>query len=365
MRPRVELFLLCVICSSGWGQTFVDRFASISGREDVETETIHRINEERARRGFQPLIWDRRLRSAARQHTREMIDSGYFSHTSPDPRWPLAEDRVYFAGLTDFVVGENIAVNSVDGDSIARIFVDQWMRSPGHRENILRENFTHVGVGVITTESDTLVGSTRIHRVRNVATQVFSDRDLTLDTLSIRTSAAPVLEVNLELQSERSILVSCGEWSRPFESHNKRARVIFEWPADTECEMQVAYAENEMAQDYVVFKRIPLSSETKLSEWHDAWGDSKFPVLQKEFRWSQRLLVWLEGNMHARSGAENCVAILDEKTIVRLERGAFRLWIPDGRSRIDLGFGSGRQRRIKHRLNVVTGKDGTDAFGRR
>jgi uncharacterized protein YkwD len=44
--------------------------------------------------------------------------------------------------------GENIAA----GQATPKEVVDAWMASPGHKANILREEFTHMGVGY--TRSD-------------------------------------------------------------------------------------------------------------------------------------------------------------------------------------------------------------------
>jgi uncharacterized protein YkwD len=49
-------------------------------------------------------------------------------------------------------VGENIAAYSKldysDIQIMARMIMDGWMTSPGHRQNILHPRYTHLGVGV-------------------------------------------------------------------------------------------------------------------------------------------------------------------------------------------------------------------------
>jgi uncharacterized protein YkwD len=52
-------------------------------------------------------------------------------------------------------VGENIAYGNVSADQM----VAMWMSSPGHRANILRPEFTHLGVGVARTGSGRVYGT--------------------------------------------------------------------------------------------------------------------------------------------------------------------------------------------------------------
>ena len=56
-------------------------------------------------------------------------------------------DRLQSAGVEYKEIGENIAENTNAPDP-AQTAVDGWMRSPGHRESILRPAFTETGVGI-------------------------------------------------------------------------------------------------------------------------------------------------------------------------------------------------------------------------
>ena len=52
-------------------------------------------------------------------------------------------------------VGENIAYGTVSADQM----VAMWMRSPGHRANILSSHFTHLGVAAATTATGRTYGT--------------------------------------------------------------------------------------------------------------------------------------------------------------------------------------------------------------
>lgn len=98
-------------------------------------------NAARAEEGMAPLTADAALDAVAQAHAEDMVARGYFSHTSPDGDAPW--DRVQRAGLGYTFIGENIAINASAGAA-----VDAWMNSAGHRANILREGFGHIGIGV-------------------------------------------------------------------------------------------------------------------------------------------------------------------------------------------------------------------------
>ena len=73
-----------------------------------------------------------------------MYKEGYFSHTSLDGRTMV--DRVKETGITlgGYVLGENIASGQRDAVEVNYA----WIKSFGHRENILDKEFRELGVGV-------------------------------------------------------------------------------------------------------------------------------------------------------------------------------------------------------------------------
>ena len=106
-----------------------------------EIDVVARTNAERIRAGCGTLRVDGRLAAAARAHSSDMVNRGYFEHDSPDGSSPA--DRVAAAGYTDYG-GENIAW----GQRSAAEVMSDWMGSPDHRRNILDCEFTIVGVGL-------------------------------------------------------------------------------------------------------------------------------------------------------------------------------------------------------------------------
>ncbi len=91
------------------------------------------------------------LAGAARRHSGDMLARGFFSHTNPDglsasQRLP----RDYAQVLKQS--GENIWMgsgqNTYDPRHLAGTIMATLMASPGHRQNLLDPQYTHLGVGV-------------------------------------------------------------------------------------------------------------------------------------------------------------------------------------------------------------------------
>ena len=99
------------------------------------------LNRERAARGLRPLRLNQTLSAAAGDRIGDMFAKHYFAHVSPDGIQPFvwARNRGYRYRL----IGENLAVG-FRGAAV----VDGWMRSPGHRENILQRSFDEVGLAI-------------------------------------------------------------------------------------------------------------------------------------------------------------------------------------------------------------------------
>jgi len=121
---------------------FARETAGLRDRERVNAELLTRINAERRRAGRQPLALDARLDAAAQRHAGDMLARSYFAHRDPDGK--TVRDRARAAGFDWSAAGENIA----DGQQSVKEVVESWMRSAGHRENILDRRFTRTGVGL-------------------------------------------------------------------------------------------------------------------------------------------------------------------------------------------------------------------------
>lgn len=110
----------------------------------LERRAFDLINAERAKNHLPPLAWDGELCRMARLHSEKMARMNFFDHNGPDGDLPA---RAQASGVMWRSLAENIALNQGYDDPVS-LAVDQWMHSPGHRENILRGIFTHSGIGI-------------------------------------------------------------------------------------------------------------------------------------------------------------------------------------------------------------------------
>lgn len=113
-----------------------------------ETLILELLNAERAQRQLPPLRLDATLTRVAREHCADMAKRGYFSHFAPRPapRSPLDRYAAALGEKPTEVVGENLgaAPQPLMGDLHACL-----MDSPDHCANILDQEYTRVGVGLL------------------------------------------------------------------------------------------------------------------------------------------------------------------------------------------------------------------------
>jgi uncharacterized YkwD family protein/spore coat assembly protein SafA len=114
---------------------------NIDTTKNVEVQVQKLVNQERSKQGLKPLEMDWELQRTARTKACDMATSRYFSHTSPNYGSPFTMMKQF--GISYKTAGENIAQGQTSPESV----MQSWMNSTGHRENILKPDFTHIGVG--------------------------------------------------------------------------------------------------------------------------------------------------------------------------------------------------------------------------
>lgn len=114
-----------------------------SSISSYEAEVIRLVNNIRQQNNLQPLTANWELSRVARYKSQDMLDNGYFSHTSPTYGSPFQMITAF--GLSYRTAGENIA----KGYASPQAVVNGWMNSSGHRANILNASYTQIGVGYV------------------------------------------------------------------------------------------------------------------------------------------------------------------------------------------------------------------------
>ena len=123
-----------------------------------EKATFSLHNKIRRDRNLGAFCVHPKLQKAARSHSRDMIERDYFSHDTKGGKTFDARLKAFGYdpdGYRYYATGENIAYGSGPyGEPGSRM--DAWMKSDGHRHNILNGKFREIGVGTFTgTYGDT------------------------------------------------------------------------------------------------------------------------------------------------------------------------------------------------------------------
>lgn len=97
-------------------------------------------NNARTQNGLPILTENEFLKKSAQLKAEDMAKKSYFAHTSPEGITPW-----YWLTKTGYkysYAGENLAVNFFESEDVAKA----WMASPTHRANIVRKEFTEIGI---------------------------------------------------------------------------------------------------------------------------------------------------------------------------------------------------------------------------
>jgi len=109
----------------------------------AEQQVLQLVNAERAGNGLAPLSLDPRLTLAATAHSQHMASVGKMEHEGIGDGTP--RERLRAAGVPQGQYAENVATGQTSAEQVLR----DWMKSPGHRRNILDPELTTLGVGVV------------------------------------------------------------------------------------------------------------------------------------------------------------------------------------------------------------------------
>jgi uncharacterized protein YkwD len=139
----VWFLVLATACATPASPTEVPDAPSGGAPSDVAISVVQLTNRERSSAGRPALSASSRLMQAAQLHADQMARLGRLEHELSGAQYPTPADRLAAAGYQWSSYAENIAM----GQSSAALVMESWMRSSGHRANILSTSVTEIGVG--------------------------------------------------------------------------------------------------------------------------------------------------------------------------------------------------------------------------
>jgi hypothetical protein len=111
--------------------------------EVLPSVLVDLTNMDRASNGEPSLTRNPTLDAAAKLKADDMASLQYFAHTSPQGITPwhwFNKVGYYFT-----YAGENLAIDFTESTDVERA----WLASPKHRENIMSNNFTEIGIATV------------------------------------------------------------------------------------------------------------------------------------------------------------------------------------------------------------------------
>ncbi len=120
----------------------------------LETRIAILVEEQRQKLDpkARPLAIDPELSGIARARASDMAAKNYLAHAAPNGDTSaslLMKQDARWQGL----LGENLAAQhytkeiGVTVEDFAKRFLDEWLKSPAHRDNMIFANYDHAGVG--------------------------------------------------------------------------------------------------------------------------------------------------------------------------------------------------------------------------
>lgn len=101
------------------------------------------LNAYRVSKNLPTLTYDERLNRASEVHARDLANAGIISHTGTDGSGH--GDRVQRQGYYFSIAGENVATGQMSWEDV----FDAWKKSPGHNENLLRDDVSQFGLALV------------------------------------------------------------------------------------------------------------------------------------------------------------------------------------------------------------------------
>ncbi|KAA1261461.1 Cysteine-rich secretory protein family protein [Rubripirellula obstinata] len=140
---------------------------------NVESAIVAQTNSFREDNGLEPVSTDQQLIETASKFAKFMAETGKYGHRA-DGRSPAG--RAKASGYRYCVVRENIAYRTntgeVTADDLTKVFMQGWIESPPHRENMLADYVTETGVAVATTDGVTYYAVQLFGRPKSAAIEL-------------------------------------------------------------------------------------------------------------------------------------------------------------------------------------------------
>ena len=123
--------------------------------DDYENGIAAMINSIRVDNGLSAIAADGSLNAVAEIRSQDLINRNYFSHYTPEGTsvFNVMRDN----GVSYRYAGENLAQSAPASIGTPEAFINAWVNSPTHLSNMLRAQYTKIGVSMVEIDSRRVV----------------------------------------------------------------------------------------------------------------------------------------------------------------------------------------------------------------
>lgn len=185
MRPAIIFFTLIFCCAVALAQS------------TAEKQLFDLVNHEREKAGLSKLEWSDRLAQAALAHSKLLAENRDLSHQFSGE--PILQERVGATGLRFNSVAENVAAAPDVNTAHAGL-----MKSPGHRANILHQDYNAIGISIVERDHELYVTQDFAHTLVSYTEKQFRDAIVSGFNQARRTSGLRPVDVIIDPRLKRA-----------------------------------------------------------------------------------------------------------------------------------------------------------------
>jgi uncharacterized protein YkwD len=185
MRPAIVLFTL-IFCG-----------AAALAQSTTEKQLFDLVNREREKARLPKLEWSDRLAQAALAHSKLLAENRDLSHQFSGE--PILQERIGATGVRFNSVAENVAA-APDVDTAHTAL----MKSPGHRANILHQDYNAIGISIVERDHELYVTQDFAHTLVSYTEKQFRDAIVSGFNQARRTRGLPPVDVIIDPQLKKA-----------------------------------------------------------------------------------------------------------------------------------------------------------------
>ncbi len=142
-RVAMVVLTLWVLLLNSFSGLLISNFG-VYATDMTADRIIDLTNEERVRKGLQPVKANAYLTSAAHAKANNMFEQQYWDHFGPNGESPW--QFIKASGYDYIYAGENLGKGFTTSEGVHQA----WMASPTHKENILGNNYNDIGIAIVS-----------------------------------------------------------------------------------------------------------------------------------------------------------------------------------------------------------------------